>query len=106
MIEALELERQGRGDENTREILYEERDVKDYDDSDEDGSIFKSFDDDRHLQDEEGNSDQHLWITGPKVWRSRFGFGFANIPVIKKILRKFLRKIQLEEKGGRRRKRD
>ena len=66
MIEALELERQGRGDENTREILYEERDVKDYDDSDEDGSIFKSFDDDRHLQDEEGNSDQHLWITGPK----------------------------------------
>ena len=53
MIEALELECQGRGDENTREILYEERDVKDYDDSDEDGSIFKSFDDDRHLQDEE-----------------------------------------------------
>ena len=78
MIEALELERQGRGDENTREILYEERDVKDYDDSDEDGSIFKSFDDDRHLQDEEGNSDQHLWITGPKVWRSRFGFWFCK----------------------------
>ncbi|KAG7191742.1 putative ATP-dependent RNA helicase DHR1 [Scheffersomyces spartinae] len=30
MIEALELERQGRGDERTKEILYEEREVKEW----------------------------------------------------------------------------
>lgn len=32
MIEALDLERQGRADERTRAILYEEREVKDWDD--------------------------------------------------------------------------
>ena len=85
MIEALELERQGRADENTREILYEERDVKDYDDSDEDGSIFKSFDDDRHLQDEEGEQRSTFVDNRPKKFGGQgSGFGFANIPVIKK----------------------
>lgn len=33
MIEALELERQGRGDERTKEILYEEREVKEWSDA-------------------------------------------------------------------------
>lgn len=85
MIEALELERQGRADENTREVLYEERDVKDYDDSDEDGSIFKSFDDDRHLQDEEGEQRSTFVDNRPKKFGGQgSGFGFANIPVIKK----------------------
>ncbi|KAM9915950.1 hypothetical protein OXX80_013778, partial [Metschnikowia pulcherrima] len=40
MIEALELERQGRGDERTRDILYEEREIKDWDEDHKDDPGF------------------------------------------------------------------
>lgn len=83
MIEALELERQGRGDEHTREILYEERDIKDFND-DEDGSIFKNFDEDIHVQEEEEQRSTFVDNRPKKFGGQGFGFGFANIPVIKK----------------------
>ncbi|RCK67784.1 putative ATP-dependent RNA helicase DHR1 [Candida viswanathii] len=79
MIEALELERQGRGDERTREILYEERVVKDYEDDDsdeEDGSALE--------EEEEVQTGGFVDNRPSKFGGQGFGFGFANIPVIKK----------------------
>lgn len=43
--EALELEKQGRGDERTKEILYEEREVRNWEEDNKDGSSNVSQDD-------------------------------------------------------------
>ncbi|KAI5951755.1 ECM16 [Candida jiufengensis] len=72
MIEALDLEQQGRGDEYTKGVLYEERDVKDFDEENSAqenvNEVKSSFVDNRPS----------------KFGGSGFGFGFNNIPVIKK----------------------
>ena len=78
MIEALELERQGRGDERTKEILYEEREVKDYHDYEEE------FGGEEESDQEEIKTGGFIDNRPSKFGGQGFGFGFANIPVIKK----------------------
>lgn len=88
MIEAIELERQGRGDEHTREILYEEREVKDWP---EGGQYSDGFDEDDGSDDNNG-SDDNDGEEFPSTVKSTFvdyrpqkfggsgsGFGFANL---------------------------
>lgn len=65
MIEALELERQGRGDERTKEILYEEREVKDYHDYEEE------FGGEEESDQEEIKTGGFIDNRPSKVWRSR-----------------------------------
>ncbi|WLF77461.1 putative ATP-dependent RNA helicase DHR1 [Lodderomyces elongisporus] len=107
MIEALELERQGRGDDRTRDILYETREVKEYGDSDEDNrNYFNNADSqEEEEEDEEQEGGAHILQNKKstafkqgdtnkatssfvdnrpsKFGGSGFGFGFKNIPVIK-----------------------
>ncbi|GMG32887.1 unnamed protein product [Ambrosiozyma monospora] len=56
-LQALEQERQGKGDERTRDILYERREVKKWDDSDDEMTFTdkKKNDNDNNLQDEDND---------------------------------------------------
>ncbi|CAD1809228.1 ATP-dependent RNA helicase DHR1 [Candida parapsilosis] len=81
MLEALELEKQGRGDDATRDILYEERVVKDVSDvsSEDERDNKKTF------SFESGASLSSFVDNRPsKFGGSGMGFGFKNIPVIKR----------------------
>lgn len=73
MIEALELERQGRGDERTQEILYEEREVKEW--SGDEADAGPTFDED------EGESDFENDLTSKSTfvdYRPQGNGGFAS----------------------------
>lgn len=106
MVEALELERQGRASDRTREILYEEREVKDGDlpefgqmisNNVEDGG--KAGEKDSEDDSEEDNEDDETDKFGEfgtttstfidsrpaKFGGSGSGFGFANLPVKEKL---------------------
>ncbi|CUM49862.1 uncharacterized protein AC631_02660 [Debaryomyces fabryi] len=101
MIEALELERQGRGDERTKEILYEEREVKEWP-SDIEISNKPSYESESEesngdLEDEgldkygdndsmstTGNKSSFIDNRPLKFGGSGFGFGFENLPKIEK----------------------
>lgn len=100
MIEALELERQGRGDDRTKEILYEEREVKDWQD-DQDiikTASYESPDEssENDLADEDDlskfgetsqtteNKSSFIDNRPLKFGGSGFGFGFGNLPQIEK----------------------
>ena len=78
--EALSLEKQGRGDERTGDILYEEREVKEWGDE-EPGS--PSSDED--LSHDEAVSKSSFIDNRPaKFGGTGTGFGFANVKVINK----------------------
>lgn len=89
MIEALELERQGRGDDRTKEILYEEREVKEWPHSAENFS--DAFDDDdKSDDDEDGFPSTEAKSTFIDYRPQKFGgvgmgFGFANLQKSEKI---------------------
>ncbi|KAK6461067.1 component of small subunit processosome extracellular mutant DEAH-box protein [Scheffersomyces coipomensis] len=85
-VEALELERQGRGDERTKDILYEERQVLDWSDR-EDGSGDDDAEED--IYGDFGPSDnipKSSFVDNrpAKFGGSGSGFGFANLPKIEK----------------------
>lgn len=83
MVEALELERQGRGDEHTKEILYEEREVKEW--PNDLGQYSDGFDN----SGDENDSGKEFPSTESKLSFVDFrplkfggsgtGFGFANL---------------------------
>ncbi|AET40474.1 ATP-dependent RNA helicase ECM16 Ecym_6076 [Eremothecium cymbalariae DBVPG len=95
--EALKLERQGRGDEQTKRILYEERDVKDWledhpedleedlkKDSDSDSP--SSSGDENSLEEHEINTEVRsggfIDNRPSKFGGFGFGFGFSNVKVV------------------------
>ncbi|CCE78848.1 Piso0_000880 [Millerozyma farinosa CBS 7064] len=98
MIEALELERQNRGDERTKEILYEERDVKDWDDQKKEESESEMSDKEEPQASKEAISDERqvsnvgsssfIDHRPAKFGGSGFGFGFGNLPTIKSSTKK------------------
>lgn len=95
MIEALELERQGRANDRTKDILYEEHDVKDANDlmnNSYSSDVHSESDvDDSFAEDEDkfggfGPSTSTFIDSRPaKFGGSGTGFGFANLPVIEKL---------------------
>lgn len=102
IVEALELERQGRGDDRTKEILYEEREVKEWDqfheseneledevmvqpkqDSEEDISD-SGNDEEDDFEDKFGGSSGFVDNRPAKYGGLGSGFGFSNIKQVKK----------------------
>ncbi|KAI5957492.1 ECM16 [Candida theae] len=82
MVEALELEKQGRGDENTRETLYEERVVKDFS---EDESAEEEGTEERSSSLNTSTPSSTFLDNRPsKFGGAGMGFGFKNVPVIKR----------------------
>ncbi|CAR25821.1 hypothetical protein ZYGR_0A03930 [Zygosaccharomyces rouxii] len=84
--EALSLERQGRGDEDTKEILYEEHDQKDWfqdhpEDAQQDESE-KSGDEDEG--EGEGEERKSAFVDFRPAQGTGMGFGFANAKVVHK----------------------
>lgn len=107
MAEALLLEKQGRADERTRDILYEERVVKDWDASG------------LELLDSAPEPEPRLFVlTDAKSslidYRPRdaggagFGFGFSNIPKIEKSApkKKYTWRLKLEQEAKKKAKAD
>lgn len=109
--EALNLEVQGRGDETTKEILYEEREQKDWDEEELSGSDRKLGEDG---SDEEEGSKFEDMDTKPSSFidhrpikaggmAAGFGFGsrFTNVQVVnKKVSKKkynWKQRVQMEE---------
>lgn len=96
MIEALELERQGRGDERTKEILYEEREVKEwpqgqeiqkkpsYESESENSAGLEDGDDLDKYGDNTGSTSAFIDNRPLKFGGSGFGFGFENVPKVDK----------------------
>ncbi|RLV93668.1 putative ATP-dependent RNA helicase DHR1 [Spathaspora sp. JA1] len=108
MIEALELEQQGRGDASTSEILYEEREVKDYQDLSEDeilntfGVAHANYEDESEDEPEEEVRSTFVDNRPSKFGGMGSGFGFSDIPVIKKEAGKkkysWKKRVEQEEK--------
>ncbi|ODV68712.1 P-loop containing nucleoside triphosphate hydrolase protein [Hyphopichia burtonii NRRL Y-1933] len=92
MIEALDLERQGRGDERTKEILYEEHEVKDWPEDAPSQDTYTSKFPSSEEEDEEDEDEfpstesKSSFIDNrpAKFGGSGFGFGFANLQKIEK----------------------
>ncbi|KAF8001244.1 hypothetical protein HF325_003745 [Metschnikowia pulcherrima] len=84
MIEALELERQGRGDERTRDILYEEREIKDWDEDHKDDPGFlaqRSYEEPEEVTETRSS---FVDFRPLKTGTSMSGFGFTNLPKAEK----------------------
>ncbi|CAK9440435.1 uncharacterized protein LODBEIA_P45350 [Lodderomyces beijingensis] len=91
MVEALELERQGRGDERTREILYEPREAHIMDDvpgENKEMINHNNYEDDAQDKEEFSPKDRpsstFVDFRPAKFGGAGSGFGFKNIPVIKR----------------------
>lgn len=101
--EALSLEKQGRGDEETKAILYEEHTVKDWDEGHPEVTIPSNENESNQAKDSGDDEDKDeddfeskfgdTSATGTssfidnrpsKFGGSGFGFGFANVEVVKK----------------------
>lgn len=89
--EALSLEKQGRGDENTKEILYEERNQKDwFQDHPEDAQRekepqdegAKSAGEDESNDENDGEERKSAFIDFRPGQGGGMGFGFANAKVV------------------------
>ncbi|CAI5756793.1 unnamed protein product [Candida verbasci] len=86
MIEALKLEKQGRANEKTKEILYEARDIID------DEPELANYDDESESESESENENGEEEVVKSTFIDNRpakfggtgSGFGFSNIPTIKK----------------------
>jgi len=114
--EALDLERQGRGNERTKDILYEKREVRDWEEDHKDQPIttldqLEEQDDDSDdsmNSDDDGDEGEEPEIKSSFVdFRpSQFGgtgsgFSFQNLPKIKKAKKKsynWRAKLEAEEK--------
>lgn len=81
MLDALELEKQGRGDEYTREVLYEERVIKDASDNENENESIK---DEAPSPDISTPLSSFVDNRPSKFGGSGMGFGFKNIPIIKR----------------------
>ncbi|KAF7998664.1 hypothetical protein HF325_006906 [Metschnikowia pulcherrima] len=84
MIEALELERQGRGDERTRDILYEEREIKDWDEEHKDDPGFLAQPSYEEPEEVTEPRSSFVDFRPLKTGTSMSGFGFANLPKTEK----------------------
>lgn len=84
MVEALELERQGRADDSTREILYEEREVKEWPQDAE--TYSDGFDDDGSGDEFPSTEAKSSFVDfrPQKFGGSGMGFGFANLQKLEK----------------------
>ncbi|QLQ78088.1 hypothetical protein HG537_0A03350 [Torulaspora globosa] len=80
--EALSLERQGRGNADTAEILYEEREVKDWDQDHEAVDTHESDDDVESDEKKQGSS--FVDRRPSSMGGSGFGFGFSNAQIVHK----------------------
>lgn len=116
--EALSLEKQGRGDERTNEILYEEHVTKSWDEDQKDSGI--SGEEDEEDDDENENDFEAQFGEIPAGNKSSFidyrpiksggtggfGFGFSNIKVVNKTDQKkapkrkykWRQRVELQEK--------
>ncbi|KAH3681736.1 hypothetical protein WICPIJ_007295, partial [Wickerhamomyces pijperi] len=106
--EALDLEKQGRGDERTKEVLYEEREVRDWDEDMGDtepvsvapvaSSSYDNYSDGFDDEDEGSGSDSEVndqedqpkstFVDLRPTALGGSGFGFQNIPKAKKVAKK------------------
>ncbi|KAH3685556.1 hypothetical protein WICPIJ_003482, partial [Wickerhamomyces pijperi] len=106
--EALDLEKQGRGDERTKEVLYEEREVRDWDEDMGDtepvsvapaaASSYDNYSDGFDDEDEGSGSDSEdkdqedqpksTFVDLRPTALGGSGFGFQNIPKAKKVAKK------------------
>lgn len=99
MEEALDLEKQGRGDEWTKEVLYESRDVKEWDEfaldnSELDNSVVDNSETEGNVA---GQGKQSNFVDNRPVG-GNVGFGFSNIKkVVKKSVKKYSWRAQLED---------
>ncbi|GAV51821.1 hypothetical protein ZYGR_0AF02920 [Zygosaccharomyces rouxii] len=91
--EALSLEKQGRGDEDTKEILYEEHDQKDwFEDHPEDAQQQEKPQDESEKSEDECESDNEhdgeerksAFVDFRPAQGAGMGFGFANAKVVHK----------------------
>lgn len=102
--EALELERQGKGTAETKDILYEEHEFKEWDDDKKDNNISEGGDINNDKAEEEedeeeeeetdfeskfgdvptGTTSSFIDNRPSKFGGQGFGFGFANLEVVKK----------------------
>lgn len=100
--EALELEKQGRGNAETKEILYEEHEVKEWDDDDSQGSDQGSDDEDdfdfKFGDIPSENTSSFVDNRPAKFGGQGFGFGFSNIEVVKKESKAPKRKYNWRQK--------
>ncbi|CAH6718665.1 probable ATP-dependent RNA helicase DHR1 [[Candida] jaroonii] len=128
ILEALELENQGRGDDRTKEILYEEREVKDWDEDNaivfhedepeqpeqsEQASKFPSSEDD---SDDSGDSESDFETPSSgfvdnrpaKFGGSGSGFGFSNIKTVEKkpSVKKYSWRSKIENDEAKKRKQE
>lgn len=122
ILEAMEQERKGKGNEYTRGLLYEEREVKEmdpeeektakYDDDDDSGSdLFAESDNDEEFKDTTDVGTGFIDYRPAKLDNSAsgeittstgFGFGFANVKATKKKKKTknytWKEKVEMEEK--------
>ena len=82
MIEALELERQGRGNERTKDILYEERDVKEWSEEDDISDHADNANEEESDFDDDFTSTKSTFVDYRPLASGGFGsgFGFGNLP--------------------------
>lgn len=94
--EALLLEQTGRGNDETKNILYEEHDVKNWEDDEEMSKLFKGQSKTEDASEHSDNGDNGDNDSDPEPSTSLFidhrprapissGFGFANIPTVPKV---------------------
>lgn len=116
MTEALSLENQGRADDHTREVLYEQREVKDFPETNEDDlkDSIGEPDSDQGASDNEDefpsteNKSTFVDYRPAKYGGSGFGFGFGNIKTVNKekkpSKKKYTWRLRLEEEEKKRAK--
>lgn len=102
--EALDLEKQGRGNAETKEILYEEHEVKEWDDDNDENSSEVSDDaeeddfDSKFGDSPSGHTSSFVDNRPAKFGGQGVGFGFSNIEVVKKESKAPKRKYNWRQK--------
>lgn len=84
--EALLLEQTGRGNAESKSILYEERSVKNWEDDEDMRKIFKPAENPKESSDDEDPEDKNTSVFidyRPKAPVGT-GFGFSNIPTVER----------------------
>ncbi|EDO18861.1 hypothetical protein Kpol_1023p30 [Vanderwaltozyma polyspora DSM 70294] len=102
--EALSLERQGRGNDQTKEILYEEHEVKEWEDASQNEGEEENEDDESDFEskfgDANGQSTSSFVDRRPAAMGGSggFGFGFSNVKVVNSTRPKPKRKFNWRER--------
>lgn len=111
MMEAMDLERQGRGDEHTKDILYEEREIKEWPGDGEYSDGFDHADGSDHDENDEFPSTEKSTFVDfrpQKFGGSGSGFGFANLQKSDKVKapskKKYTWRLKLEKEEKKRAK--